>query len=643
MPSHNAPNRSLLDDIPDAYLHLDRELRLITLNTRARQLVGGDLMDGNGGIGGKLLPSAFADRIAAGCHRARREGRTIQIREKIDQGDRWWNLRIHALPEGYTVHAWEDDQSFLRGAGSVGEAEIARLRLLEGTLRESESRFRALIDRLEIGIFIVRRQRIAYANPHACRIFGYAETEQAAGGSLARLIVEEDRALMQEMMDSCLSGEGAPGQILVRGIRRDGGRVEVEIQGIRTKLQGEPSFIGILVDVTERERTAVVLREREEKLRHAQKLEAVGRLAGGIAHDFNNLLMVIQGSVNLILMESAEENDHRSDLEEIVRATQRAAELTRQLLAFGRKQVLRPKVIDLNEALEDLNKLISRVIGVDIELRTELCPGQKCVRVDPSQLEQVILNLVVNARDAMPGGGILTLRAENWTLTEEDAARAPYRVVPGSYIRLKLSDTGFGMPANVLSQAFEPFFTTKPRGKGTGLGLSTAYGIIKQSNGYIWLSSQIGRGTSVEIYLPQVEEEPDPPRADTPASIPRGSGRVLLVEDQEPVRLVTRRILEQGGYTVLEAASGHEAVQLYDECGGGIDVMVTDVIMPQMNGRELAAHLRARNPGLRLLYMSGYADSRDVRRGADGADDQFIQKPFTPKDLLSRVHSVLTD
>ncbi|CAN5653385.1 hypothetical protein BH23GEM6_BH23GEM6_11880 [soil metagenome] len=643
MPVENLLNRSPFYDLPDACIRLDRELRPIGLNASARALLPGDPDHAVDGSLGTLLPPALADLVSMGCVRARREGRAVQLREQVEQEKRWWNFRIHALPEGYTVQIWDDEQTSSSKGESPGEAERTRLNRLESTLRESESRFRTLIDRLEIGIFIVRGQRIAYANPHARRIFGYAESDLAAGGSLSDLIIEQDRAAIQEMIDSCLSGDGTSGQILLRGIRRDGGLVEVEVQGMRTKVQGELSFIGIVVDVTERERTAALLREREEKLRHAQKLEAVGRLAGGIAHDFNNLLMVIQGSVNLILMESAEENRHRSDLEEIVRATERAAELTRQLLAFGRKQVLRPKVISLNEALEDLNKLIARVIGADIELRTELSPHLKCVRVDPGQLEQVILNLVVNARDAMPGGGILTLQTEDWTLTEEDAARAPYRVVSGPYIRFKVSDTGFGMPANVLSQAFEPFFTTKPRGKGTGLGLSTAYGIVKQSNGYIWLSSQIGRGTSVEIYLPQVEEKPDTPRTESPASIPRGSGRVLLVEDQEPVRLVTRRLLEQGGYSVLEAASGHEAVQLYDECGGAVDLVITDVIMPQMNGRELAAHLRARNPDLRLLYMSGYADNRAVRRGADGADDEYIQKPFTPKDLLLKIQSVLAD
>jgi two-component system, cell cycle sensor histidine kinase and response regulator CckA len=643
MPLENALNRSLLHELPDAYLCLDRELRVIDLNASAGSLLRADSGDPVGAALGTVVAPSLAESISASCLRARREGRPVHTRERLEDGSRGRNLRIHALPNGYAVQIWDEAQPSSRGTGIPGEAEIARLREMESKLRESENRFRALIDRLEVGIFIVRRQRIGYANPHARRIFGYSEADQVAGGSLTGLIIEQDRASMQELINSCLSGDGASGQILLRGIRRDGALVEVEVQGIRTKIQGEPSFIGILVDVTERERTTALLREREEKLRHAQKLEAVGRLAGGIAHDFNNLLMVIQGSVNLILMESTGEDQHRSDLEEIVRATERAAELTRQLLAFGRKQVLRPKVISLNTALEDLNKLISRVIGADIELRTELSPDLQSVRVDPGQLEQVILNLVVNARDAMPGGGILTLRTEDWMLTEEDAARAPYRVLPGSYIRLTVSDTGFGMPTNVLSQAFEPFFTTKPRGKGTGLGLSTAYGIVKQSNGYIWLSSQIGRGTSVEIYLPRVEEKPEAPRASVAVSIPRGSGRVLLVEDQEPVRIVTRRLLEQGGYSVLEAASGHEAVQMYDECGGAVDLVLTDVIMPQMNGRELAAHLRARNPNLRLLYMSGYADNRAVRRGADGADDEYIQKPFTPKDLLSKMHSVLTE
>jgi two-component system, cell cycle sensor histidine kinase and response regulator CckA len=402
-----------------------------------------------------------------------------------------------------------------------------------------------------------------------------------------------------------------------------------------------PTFIGVAVDVTERQRAAAALREHEEHLRHAQKLEAVGRLAGGIAHDFNNLLMVIQGSVNLILMDPASEIPYRQDLKEIVRATERAAELTRQLLAIGRKQVLRPKVVNINTTVADLNKMIARVIGADIELRTELAGGLGCVRVDPGQLEQVILNLIVNARDAMPGGGVLTLRTEHWNLTEDDAARAPYRVVPGPYVRLTVKDTGFGMSESVLSQVFEPFFTTKPRGKGSGLGLSTAYGIVKQSSGYIWISSNPGRGTTIEIYLPRVADAEETSQSDAQTPLPRGSGRVLLVEDEEPVRVVTRRLLEQGGYSVIEAAGGHEAVQRYDECGGAIDLVLTDVVMPQMGGRELATHLRARDPDLRLLYMSGYADNRSVRRGSKGGDDEFIQKPFAPETLLALVRSIL--
>ncbi len=519
----------------------------------------------------------------------------------------------------------------------------ARVKQLEVALAESEARFHSLVEQPLAGVYILRGNHLSYVNPHCTRIFGYTSEEVVSRYHIADLLIEEDRPLMRDLIQRWVSGDRSQARHTLRGTRKDGERVELQVHGARTEIAGEPAVIGILLDITERKRAESALREREEQLKYAQKLEAVGRLAGGIAHDFNNLLMVIQGSVNLILMDPDQDNPHRGDLEEIVRATERAAALTRQLLAFGRKQVLRPKVINLNTAIEHLHKMMRRVIGEDVELRMELDRDLRCVRVDPGQLEQVVINLIVNSRDAMPRGGLLTIRTENSVLTEEDAEKFPYKIIPGPYARLVIQDTGHGMPESVLARVFEPFFTTKEQGKGSGLGLSMVYGIIKQSGGYIWSSSQPSRGTTVEIYLPSVDDtaEPAPPPSTT-ALLPGGSGgsgKILLVEDEQSVRAVTSRLLQHAGYEVIEAGGGREAMERFDECNGAVDLVITDVVMPQMGGRALAAQLTARKPSLRLLYMSGYADDRKVRRGADESD--FIQKPFAPELLLERIQGIL--
>jgi two-component system, cell cycle sensor histidine kinase and response regulator CckA len=641
-----------MDAFPDALIVMDFDLRVVQANASAAVALGRIPAELIGTMAAGIFSPTLHTALTSACRRASAESRPVEHLQPLSEtSTSLWRFRVHAGVSRYSILFWEvageETASVVRRAETGSSRRDAEAEKREkaaghpGGGATTDARFEMLVDPLEIGVYIVRERSIVYANAHLRKIFGLSVEEMAKGVSLTDLIVEEDRPTLVELIRSSPATGASMGRRMLRGTRRDGTPVEVEVQGRRTQIEGAPVFIGIAIDVTERERAAAALREREEQLRHAQKLDAVGRLAGGIAHDFNNLLMVIQGSVNLILMDAETENPHQQDLREIVRATQRAAELTRQLLAFGRKQVLRPKVLSINTTVEDLNKMIGRVLGADVELRTELASDLSCVRVDPGQLEQVILNLIVNARDAMPAGGVLTLRTEHWTLTEEDSARAPYRVIPGPYVRLTVSDTGFGMPQSVLNQAFEPFFTTKARSKGSGLGLSTAYGIVKQSSGYIWITSQPGRGTSIEIYLPRVDEAAETLRTLLPENLPRGTGCILIVEDEEPVRVVTRRLLEMGGYRVIEAAGGTEAVQRYDESSAEIDLVLTDVVMPQMGGHELATHLRARNPSIRLLYMSGYADNRSVRRGSAGEGDDFIQKPFTPETLLARVGSLL--
>ncbi|MGH9945533.1 MAG: ATP-binding protein, partial [Pyrinomonadaceae bacterium] len=392
--------------------------------------------------------------------------------------------------------------------------------------------------------------------------------------------------------------------------------------------------LGVARDVTER-------KGLEEQLRQAQKMEAVGRLAGGVAHDFNNLLTAITGYSDLSLRRLADNPAVRRNLEEVKKAAERAAGLTRQLLAFSRKQVLQPKVIVLNDVIHDMNKMLQRLIGEDVELRAELDPRLGRVKADPGQIEQVIMNLSVNARDAMPLGGRLTIATANATLTAEDARRHHY-VQPGAYVLLSITDTGCGMDEETRKHIFEPFFTTKEVGKGTGLGLSTVYGIVKQSGGYVWADSEIGRGTTFRIYFPRVEA---PIRSDIvkdgDGALPQGEETVLLVEDEDIVRELTHEFLEMSGYTVLEARNGRDAITICEQHDGPINLVLTDVVMPQMSGRELVERLAPLRPAMRVLYMSGYTDDQIVHHGVLSESKSFLEKPFTIQALARKVRAVL--
>jgi signal transduction histidine kinase len=384
-----------------------------------------------------------------------------------------------------------------------------------------------------------------------------------------------------------------------------------------------------------------VLRQREDQLRQAQKMEAMGRLAGGVAHDFNNLLTAILGYSEIILMRLGQDHALRSYAEQICRAAERAAALTRQLMAFSRRQMLQPKVLDLNAVVTDLEGMLRRLIGEDIELITVLTPALGRVKADPGQLGQVIMNLVVNARDAMPYGGKLLIETTN---VELDAAYVRRRVdvQPGSYVMLAVSDTGQGMDAETQSRIFEPFFTTKAQGDGTGLGLATVYGIVKQSDGYIWVYSDPGLGTTFKIYLPQVEEVVMPPEPSAPATRPlQGLETVLVVEDEGEVRTLIGELLRQYGYTVLEARSGGEALLICEHHRGPIHLLVTDVVMPQMSGSELAERLTLLHPEMRVLYMSGYTNNAIAHHGVLKPGAAFLEKPFTPEALARRVRDML--
>ena len=398
--------------------------------------------------------------------------------------------------------------------------------------------------------------------------------------------------------------------------------------------RGEPSgSVLVFTDVTEQ--YAV-----QEQLRQSQRIESIGMLAGGVAHDMNNLLTVINGYSELLLKQVRDDESLRAKVEEIKKAGARASELTHQLLAFGRKQLLQPRVLDLNEVITDMDRMLRRLIGEDIDLKTVTDPALGRVKADFGQIQQVVMNLAVNARDAMPRGGKLTIETGNVYLDDAYAARH-ISVRPGRYVRLAVSDTGRGMDAETRMRVFEPFFTTKERGKGTGLGLSTVYGIVKQSEGYIWGYSEVGLGTTFKVYLPLVEGAVEAPRAAAVCAGRGGTETLLLVEDEASVRAFMSDALEAGGYKLLVAGDGEEALNLARTHDGPIHLLITDVVMPRMGGATLARHLAPRRPETRVLYISGYTDDALAHRGVIGPDVAFLEKPLTPDSLLRSVRDVL--
>lgn len=400
-------------------------------------------------------------------------------------------------------------------------------------------------------------------------------------------------------------------------------------------------WVGTLTDVNEGKVAEEKLRESEDQLRQGQRLESVGRLAGGIAHDFNNMLTAINGYSDLVLRRLSADDPLRPNIEEIKKAGERSATLTQQLLAFSRRQMLQPKVLDLNNVISDTAVMLERLIGEDIALITKLSPDISRVEADPGQLSQVLLNLVVNSRDAMPDGGTITIETKDVCLKQENIGQYEW-ARPGDFVLLKISDSGVGIDSETLQHIFEPFYTTKEIGKGTGLGLATVYGIIKQSGGSIWVSSEIGEGTTFEIYLPQVFENKDLTEDLQPADqLPNGTELILLVEDEQRVRDLTRKLLEFCGYTIIEAKNGIEALKICDESSDKIDLVMTDVVMPQMGGRELAGRIAAQYPHIKILFTSGYADDLIVKHDVNEANTDFIQKPFTLETLALKVRKVL--
>ncbi|MGH9691837.1 MAG: PAS domain S-box protein [Candidatus Acidiferrales bacterium] len=525
----------------------------------------------------------------------------------------------------------ERDLEFLSSIGDQIAFAIERKRS-EGRIRESEARLRLLIEQLPAVLWTVDKE---------------LRFTSALGSGLTRLNLKPNEIvgmLLPEYFETsdptflpvAAHRRAVGGEPITFHVEWKEGSYACHVEPLRGSNGEVSGAICMALDVTDR-------KQLEERFRQAQKMEAVGRLAGGIAHDFNNLLMVIQGYADLLAERLPAGDSLHRNAEQIQLASQRATSLTQQLLAFSRKQILAPKVLNVQSVVADMERILRRLIGEDIELETSSEQDLWLIKGDRSQIEQVIMNLAVNARDAMPNGGRLTIETANVEL-DDSFSNTPAVLAPGEYVMLAVTDNGIGMDNATQAHIFEPFFTTKEKGKGTGLGLATVYGIVKQSGGYIWVYSEPGRGTAFKIYFPRIEEETSVTGRERPEtrSLPRGSEMILLVEDEKGVRELAREYLETSGYSVIEAENGHAALELAAMHAGPIHLLMTDVVMPGISGRELAERVMQIRPGIKVLYMSGYTDQAVVRHGILQTDAVLLQKPFSLATLASKLSEILS-
>jgi len=625
--------RKTMDAIRDPVALLAVDRSIVRCNESMRALVGKPWEH----VIGRDCCSALhgVDEPPPECPTRRAETSRDRESWRTTVGDRWFDIIADPVLD-------EDG----RVAGFVHVmADITERKRAEEALAASEQRYRTLIEGAGEGILVADADThvFRYANPAICRMLGYS-AEELLELRVTDLIPEG--SLTPETLEALARAEPAWGRSMPM-LCKDGRVIHADVGTASTELDGRPCLVGYFTDLTEKtqlEATKDKLEARkgqlEAQLRQAQRMESVGRLAGGVAHDFNNLLSVINGYAESILADLSEHDPMRDDVLEIKGAADRATSLTRQLLAFSRKQHLEPEVLDLNDVVSGIDSMLRRLLGDAIAVVTRLAEGLGSVEADRGQVEQVIMNLAVNARDAMPGGGQLRIRTENADIGP-DEVQEQVELAEGPHVMLSVSDSGAGMDRTTLERAFEPFYTTKAKGKGTGLGLSTVYGIVKQSGGHIWVSSQPGRGTTFKICLPRTDAtataQAQAPRDDVEA----GHETVLLVEDDDAVRKLTDRLLRRAGYDVLAAANGGEALLTCERHEGEIHLLLSDVVMPRMSGPELAERLSRLRPQLKALFMSGNVGDAVESHGAPSSGARLLAKPVTAEELLRKVREVL--
>ncbi|MFZ0911160.1 MAG: PAS domain S-box protein [Candidatus Acidiferrales bacterium] len=630
--SGNMQYRALLEAAPDAMVIVNQAGEIVLLNLQAEKQFGYHRDELLGQKVKNIIPDGFAERLIADRSRsaadalAQRIGTGIELTGRRKDGSEF--------PIEIMLSPFENAEGILVTAAI---RDISVRKDTEKHLAQMEGRYRGLLEAAPDAMVVVNQSgEIVLLNLQAERRFGYRRDELVGQkvkniipkGFAERLIADGTRTAAEALAQQIGTG------IELTGRRKDGSDFPIEIM-----LSPLENAEGILVtaairDITER-------KQLEQMLRQGQKMEAVGQLAGGVAHDFNNLLGVILGYSELLLERGGLDDSQCKDIEEIQKAGVRASLLTRQLLAFSRKQVLQPTVLELNMVVAGAEKLLRRLIGEDIELLVVLNSALGRIKADAGQLEQIIMNLAVNARDAMPPGGKLTIETSNVEIDSEFTGLHP-ATRPGPHVMLSVTDTGCGMNAETKAHIFEPFFTTKEFGRGTGLGLSTVYGIVKQSGGSVWVYSEVGVGTTFKIYFPCVSSGIEIATASMePEKASCGSQTILIVEDEAALLQVTHRSLETVGYAILPARSPAEAIQISESHPGPIHLMVTDVVMPGMSGAQLAIHLAALRPEMKVLYVSGYTDDTIVRHGVLEPGLAFLQKPFSPKTLARKVGEVL--
>jgi len=615
----------------DAIVIVDHEGRVAYWNPAAEHLFGYTMEE--------VLEKDVHQLLAPDRYRGDYE-RGLQNFNKTGRGDALGNvLELKALTKSGKEIPVELSLSALELDGKMGAVAVIRdisgRKKMEKQLRDSEEKLTNALEALNIGRCLTKNRTILWVNNSFSKMLGYAP-EELIGKSTRTLYKTKEEFDRVGSILNLLGSEKTVIEQEIKLLRKDGFIIDCLFRAaLLQPFSEERTIISMVEDITEKKML-------EAQLNQAQKMEAVGILAGGVAHDFNNILTTIMGNAELALMDLDKNSSFKTYLDEILKASRRGASLTRQLLAFSRKQLVQPRLLNLNEVIKDLESMLQRLIGEDIHLVINYKPDLGNIEADPGQMQQIVMNLAVNARDAMPQGGTLTITTANVELDEQYFLRRGLEPQPGPYVRMEISDTGVGMDEATKMRIFEPFFTTKGPQKGTGLGLSTVYGIVKQNKGYIWVYSELGRGSTFEIYLPIADRVSRMRREGRPRLSPsQGTEKILLVEDDESLRETTAEMLRMLGYRVLKAKSGKEALAVLAQGKGSIDLMLTDIIMPGMSGKELAERVTQEFPNVKIILMSGYAGDILINHGILEQEWEFIQKPFTSETLTRKIREAL--